>query len=177
MSGLSRGCRTCCQKQQNKIQPANKKASANFSGAKIRGAHFPAGGIFQAASLVSGLVGQHLPFTFSSRSVQPVNRQMLFCSFCFPDAKTRGAYFSASKTIASGLTGQHLPLSILFSYQSHNLQQDNSFLSGRQPADSLLSYFFTEPNASPRPPAHSFRAPAGQHLPPPFFPYRPHNLQ
>ena len=55
---------------------------------------------------------------------------MLFCSFCFPDAKTRGAYFSASKTIASGLTGQHLPLSILFSYQSHNLQQDNSFLSG-----------------------------------------------
>lgn len=57
MSGLSRGCRTCCQKQQNKIQPANKKASANFSGAKIRGAHFPAGGIF-----VSGLAGQHIPF-------------------------------------------------------------------------------------------------------------------
>ncbi len=57
MSGLSRGCRTCCQKQQNKIQPANKKASANFSGAQIRGAHFPAGGIF-----VSGLAGQHIPF-------------------------------------------------------------------------------------------------------------------
>lgn len=42
----------------------------------------------------------------------------------------------------------------------------------RQPADSLLSYFFTESNAS-RPPAHSLPAPAGQHLPPPFFPYRP----
>lgn len=36
--------------------------------------------------------------------------------------------FSASKTIASGLTGQYLP--ILFSYQSYNLQQDNSFHSG-----------------------------------------------
>lgn len=44
-------------KKQNKIQPANKKASANFSGAQIRGAHFPAGGIF-----VSGLAGQHIPF-------------------------------------------------------------------------------------------------------------------
>ena len=40
-------------KKQNKIQPANKKASANFSGAKIRSAHFSAGGIF-----VSGLAGQ-----------------------------------------------------------------------------------------------------------------------
>lgn len=182
MSGLSRGCRTCCQKQQNKIQPANKKASANFSGAKIRGAHFPAGGIFQAASLFPGWSASisHLhsvPFTFSSRSVQPVNRQMLFCSFCFPDAKTRGAYFSASKTIASGLTGQHLPLSILFSYQSHNLQQDNSFLSGASRPTPSCPTSLQSPTPPPPTTSTFLPAPAGQHLPPPFFPYRPHNLQ
>lgn len=107
--------------------------------------------------MVSGLVGQHLPFTFSSRSVQPVNRQMLFCSFCFPDAKTRGAYFSASKTIASGLTGQHLPLSILFSYQSHNLQQDNSFLSGAsRPTPSCPTSL-----QSPTPPPDHQHIPSG----------------
>lgn len=37
--------------------------------------------------------GQHLPFPFTSHSGQPVNRKILFCSFGFPDAKTRGAYF------------------------------------------------------------------------------------
>lgn len=176
MSGLSRGCRTCCQKQQNKIQPANKKSKREFFRRENTRCTFSSRRHLSGGIFVSGLVGQHLPFTFSSRSVQPVNRQMLFCSFCFPDAKTRGAYFSASKTIASGLTGQHLPLSILFSYQSHNLQQDNSFLSGAsRPIPSCPTSL-----QSPTPPPTTstfLPAPAGQHLPPPFFPYRPHNLQ
>ena len=30
MSGLSRKCRTCCRKQQNKIQPANRKSKREF---------------------------------------------------------------------------------------------------------------------------------------------------
>lgn len=86
---------------------------------------------------------------------------MLFCSFCFPDAKTRGAYFSASKTIASGLTGQHLPLSILFSYQSHNLQQDNSFLSGAsRPTPSCPTSL-----QSPTPPPDHQHIPSGASRP------------
>lgn len=86
---------------------------------------------------------------------------MLFCSFCFPDAKTRGAYFSASKTIASGLTGQHLPLSILFSYQSHNLQQDNSFLSGAsRPTPSCPTFL-----QSPTPPPDHQHIPSGASRP------------
>lgn len=62
-----------------------------------------------SAHSFSAPAGQHLPFPFTSHSGQPVNRQMLFCSFGFPDAKTRGAYLAASKTIVSGLAGQHLP--------------------------------------------------------------------
>lgn len=168
MSGLSREFRTCCRKQQNKIQPANKKKQARIFQARKYEVH-----IFQqAASLFpswpvsspephasrpsahsfSAPAGQHLPFPFTSHSGQPVNRQMLFCSFGFPDAKTRGAYLAASKTIVSGLAGQYLPLQILLQPPTRQLIPFR-----RQPADSLLSYFFTEPNASPRPPAHSFR--------------------
>lgn len=157
MSGLSRGCRTCCQKQQNKIQPANKKASANFSGAKIRGAHFPAGGIF-----VSGLAGkrpraQRFPaactFLFgTNRPKSPVYIQQpqrptrqspnaFFCSFGFQDAKTRGAYF--------------------FSIQSHRFRLGRPISPAANP--------ITTSNKT----THSLPAPAGQHLPPPFFSYRP----
>ena len=133
--GLSRGFRTCCRKQQNKIQPANKKASANFSDVKTRGAHFPAGGIFvsgltgqqpraqcfpTASTFLPVPTGQHLPFPFTSHSGQPVNRQMLFAASVFQTRKHEVHIFSASKTIASGLTGQYLP--ILFSYQPYNLQ-------------------------------------------------------
>lgn len=161
MSGLSRGCRTCCQKQQNKIQPANKKSKREFFRRENTRCTFSSRRHLSGGIFVSGLVGQHLPFTFSSRSVQPVNRQMLFCSFCFPDAKTRGAYFSASKTIASGLTGQHLPLSILFSYQSHNLQQDNSFLSGAsRPIPSCPTSL-----QSPTPPPDHQHIPSGASRP------------
>ena len=138
MSGLSRGCRTCCQKQQNKIQPANKKSKREFFRRENTRCTFSSRRHLSGGIFVSGLVGQHLPFTFSSRSVQPVNRQMLFCSFCFPDAKTRGAYFSASKTIASGLNKT-----------THSFPAP----AGRFPPVLLLY----RAQRLPRPPAHSFR--------------------
>ena len=52
-----------------------------------------------------------------------------FCSFGFPDTKTRGAYFFSIQNHCFRLD-QYLPLQILFSYQPHNIQQDNSFPSG-----------------------------------------------
>ena len=121
-----------------------KKASANFSGAKTRCAHFPAGGIF-----VSGLAGQQprvqrfpAACTFPSGANRPTSsisihqpqrptRQSpnaFFVASVFQTRKHEVHIFSASKTIASDLTGQYLP--ILFSYQPYNLQQDNSFHSG-----------------------------------------------
>ena len=166
-----------------------KKASANFSGAKTRCAHFPAGGIF-----VSGLAGQQprvqrfpAACTFPSGANRPTSSISIhqpqrltsqspnaFCSFGFPDAKTRGAYFFSIQNHCFRLD-RPISANPLFipAIQSPTRQ----FISfRRQPADSLLSYFFAEPHAS-RPPAHSLPAPAGQHLPPPFFPYRPHNPQ
>lgn len=153
MSGLSREFRTCCRKQQNKIQPANKKKQARIFQARKYEVH-----IFQqAASLFpswpvsspephasrpsahsfSAPAGQHLPFPFTSHSGQPVNRQMLFCSFGFPDAKTRGAYLAASKTIVSGLAGQYLPLQILLQPPTRQLI---SFR--RQPANTSRHHSF-----------------------------------
>lgn len=86
--------------------------------------------------------GQNLPFTFSSRSGQSVNRQMLFfCSFGFQDAKTRGAYF--------------------FSIQSHRFRLGRPISPAANP--------ITTSNKT----THSLPAPAGQHLQPPFFSYRP----
>lgn len=153
MSGLSREFRTCCRKQQNKIQPANKKKQARIFQARKYEVH-----IFQqAASLFpswpvsspephasrpsahsfSAPAGQHLPFPFTSHSGQPVNRQMLFCSFGFPDAKTRGTYLAASKTIVSGLAGQYLPLQILLQPPTRQLI---SFR--RQPANTSRHHSF-----------------------------------
>ena len=134
-----------------------EKASANFSGAKIRSAHFPAGGIF-----VSGLAGkrpraQRFPaactFLFgTNRPKSPVYIQQpqrptrqspnaFFCSFGFQDAKTRGAYF--------------------FSIQSHRFRLGRPISPAANP--------ITTSNKT----THSLPAPAGQHLPPPFFSYRP----
>lgn len=124
-----------------------------------------------SAHSFSAPAGPNLPFTFSSRSGQPVNRQMLFAASVFQTRKHEVHIFSASKTIASGLAGQYLPLPILLQPPTRQLIPFR-----RQPADSLLSYFFTEPYAS-RPSAHSLPAPAGHYFPPPFFPYRPHNPQ
>lgn len=156
MSGLSRGCRTCCQKQQNKIQPANKKASANFSGAKIRGAHFPAGGIFQAASLFPGWSASishlHSAAAASNPSIAKCFLQLLFSR----RENTRCIFFSIQNhcfRLDRPTSPTVNPLFIPVPQPS--TRQLIPFR--RQPADSLLSYFFTEPNASPRPPAHSFR--------------------
>lgn len=97
-----------------------------------------------------------------------------FCSFGFPDAKTRGAYFFSIQNHCFRLDR---PISANPLFISAIQSPTRQFIPfRRQPADSLLSYFFAEPHAS-RPPAHSLPAPAGQHLPPPFFPYRPHNPQ
>lgn len=90
-----------------------------------------------SAHSFSAPAGQHLPFPFTSHSGQPVNRQMLFCSFGFPDAKTRGAYLAASKTIVSGLAGQYLPLQILLQPPTRQLI---SFR--RQPANTSRHHSF-----------------------------------
>ena len=89
----------------------------------------------------SAPTGQKPPFTFSSRSGQPVNRQMLFfAASVFKTRKHEVHIFSASKAIVSGLAGQ-------------------------SPAANPI----TTSNKT----THSLPAPAGQHLPPPFFSYRP----
>lgn len=93
----------------------------------------------------SAPAGQHLPFPFTSHSGQPVNRKILFCSFGFPDAKTRGAYFFSIQNHRFRL-GRPISANPLF---IPAIQSPTQFISfRRQPADSLLSYFFTEPNAS-----------------------------
>ena len=144
------------ESSRTKFSWQTKKASANFSGAKRRGAHFPAGGILfpvwpasgpepnvsrPPAHSFSAPAGQNLPFTFSSRSGQPVNRQMLFAASVFQTRKHEVYIFSASKTIASGLTGQYLPLPILFPYQPYNLNKTAHFIpapAGRLPPVLLL---------------------------------------
>lgn len=158
MSGLSRGCRTCCQKQQNKIQPANKKASANFSGAKRKyEVH-----IFQQEASFR----RHLCFRVG-RPASPIYIQQ-------PQRPTRQSPNAFLQLLFSRRENTRC---IFFSIQNHCFRLDRPtsptvnplFIPvpqpstrqlipfRRQPADSLLSYFFTEPNASPRPPAHSFR--------------------
>lgn len=152
MSGLSRECRTCCRKSRIKFSRQTKKQARIFQARKYEVHIFQ-----QAASLFpswpvsspephasrpsahsfSAPAGQHLPFPFTSHSGQPVNRQMLFCSFGFPDAKTRGTYLAASKTIVSGLAGQYLPLQILLQPPTRQLI---SFR--RQPANTSRHHSF-----------------------------------
>lgn len=189
MFGLSRGFRTCCRKQQNKIQPANKKSKREFfrrentrcTFSSRRHLCFRIGRPAAQSPMLSDR--QHIPSgasrPTSSISIHQPQRPTsqspnAFCSFGFPDAKTRGAYFFSIQNHCFRLD-RPISANPLFipAIQSPTRQ----FISfRRQPADSLLSYFFTEPHTS-RPPAHSLPAPAGQHLPPPFFPYRPHNPQ
>lgn len=99
----------------------------------------------------SAPTGQKLPFTFSSRSGQPVNRQMLFfAASVFKTRKHEVHIFSASKAIVSGLAGQYLPLPILlqpptrqltpFRRQPANTSRRPSFHTGPhnpQPTNSL----------------------------------------
>lgn len=161
MSGLSREFRTCCRKQQNKIQPANKKKQARIFQARKYEVH-----IFQqAASLFpswpvsspephasrpsahsfSAPAGQHLPFPFTSHSGQPVNRQMLFLQLRFSRRENTRCVFG--------------------SIQNHR------FRLGR-PIPPVANPITTSNKTT-----HFIPAPAGQYLPPPFFPYRPHNPQ
>lgn len=102
-----------------------------------------------SAHSFSAPAGQHLPFPFTSHSGQPVNRQMLFCSFGFPDAKTRGAYLAASKTIVSGLAGQYLPLQILL----------------QPPTRQLISFRRQPANTSRRPSSHTGPQSSASQLP------------
>lgn len=116
-----------------------EKASANFSGAKIRSAHFPAGGIF-----VSGLAGQRprvqrfpdaCTFLFgasrptSSISIHQPQRptrqsQNTFLQLRFSRREnTRCIFFQHPKPSLPAW-----PANICQSY--YNLQQDNSFPSG-----------------------------------------------
>lgn len=97
----------------------------------------------------SAPTGQNLPFTFSSRSGQPVNCQMLFfAASVFKTLKHEVHIFSASKAIVSGLAGQYLPLPILlqpptrqlipFRRQPANISRRPSFHTGPQSSASQL---------------------------------------
>lgn len=142
MSGLSRECRTCCRKQQNKIQPANKKKQARIFQARKYEVHifqqaaslfpaWPASGPESNASRTpahsfSAPAGQNLPFTFSSRSCQSVNRQMLFLQLRFPRREnTRCIFFQHPKPSFPAW-----PANTSRCKSYYNLQQDNSFHSG-----------------------------------------------
>lgn len=145
------------ESSRTKFSQQAEKVSANFPDAKTRSAYFPTGGIF-----VSGLAGQQSrasrfpaasTFLFgTNRPKSPVYIQQpqrptrqspnaFFCSFGFPDAKTRGAYF--------------------FSIQSHRFRLGRPISPAANP--------ITTSNKT----THSLPAPAGQHLQPPFFSYRP----
>lgn len=102
------------------------------------------------------------------------SRQTEKASANFSDAKTRGAYFFSIQNHRFRLDRPISPNPLFIPAIQSPTRQFISFR--RQPADSLLSYFFTEPYAS-RPSAHSLPAPAGQYFPPPFFSYRPYNPQ
>lgn len=110
----------------------------------------------------------------AAAAANPSIAKCLFCSFGFQDAKTRGAYFFSIQNHRFRLDRPISPNPLFIPVIQSPTRQFISFR--RQPADSLLSYFFTEPYAS-RPSAHSLPAPAGHYFPPPFFPYRPHNPQ
>ena len=95
-----------------------------------------------SAHSFSAPAGPNLPFTFSSRSGQPVNRQMLFAASVFQTRKHEVHIFSASKTIASGLAGQYLPLPILLQPPTRQLIPFR-----RQPANSFRRIsFHTSPH-------------------------------
>lgn len=154
MSGLSRECRTCCRKQQNKIQPANKKKQARIFQARKYEVHifqqaaslfpaWPASGPEPNASRTpahsfSAPAGQNLPFTFSSRSCQSVNRQMLFLQLRFPRREnTRCIFFQHPKPSFPAW-----PANTSRCKSYYNLQQDNSFHSGASrpiPPATILS--------------------------------------
>lgn len=110
----------------------------------------------------------------AAAAANPSIAKCLFCSFGFQDAKTRGAYFFSIQNHRFRLDRPISPNPLFIPVIQSPTRQFISFR--HQPADSLLSYFFTEPYAS-RPSAHSLPAPAGHYFPPPFFPYRPHNPQ
>lgn len=74
----------------------------------------------------SAPTGQNLPFTFSSRSGQPVNRQMLFLQLRFSRREnTRCIFFQHPKPSFPAW-----PANISRCQSYYNLQQDNSFPSG-----------------------------------------------
>lgn len=156
MFGLSRGCRTCYQKQQNKIQSASRKSKREFSRRENTKCTFSSRRHLcfrlgrSAAQNPTLPDHQHIPFRrqpanifhfhSSATAANPSIAKYFFAASVFQTRKHEVHIFSASKTIASGLTGQYLP--ILFSYQPYNLQQDNSFHSGASrpiPPATILS--------------------------------------
>ena len=154
MFGLSKGCRTCCRKQQNKIQPASRKSKREF---------------FRR---------ENTKCTFSSRR-----------HLCF----RLGRQAAQSPTLPGRL---HIP----FRHQPAKISRLHSAAAAANPSiakcfflqlrfsrrENTRCIFFQHPKRLGRPisPAanpittsnkttHSLPAPAGQHLQPPFFSYRP----
>lgn len=156
MSGLSRECRTCCRKSRIKFSRQTKKQARIFQARKYE-VH-----IFQQEASFR----RHLCFRVG-RPASPIYIQQ-------PQRPTRQSPNAFLQLLFSRRENTRC---IFFSIQNHCFRLDRPtsptvnplFIPvpqpstrqlipfRRQPADSLLSYFFTEPNASPRPPAYSFR--------------------
>lgn len=145
------------ESSRTKFSQQAEKVSANFPDAKTRSAYFPAGGIF-----VSGLAGQ----------------------------QSRASRFPAASTFLFGTNRPKSPVYIQ-QPQRPTRQSPNAFFCsfGFQDAKTRGAYFFSiqshrfrlsrpiSPAANPittsNKTTHSLPAPAGQHLQPPFFSYRP----
>lgn len=93
----------------------------------------------------SAPAGQNLPFTFSSRSCQSVNRQMLFLQLRFPRREnTRCIFFQHPKPSFPAW-----PANTSRCKSYYNLQQDNSFHSGAsRPIPPATILFIPAPQSS-----------------------------
>ena len=150
MSGLSREFRTCCRKQQNKIQPANKKKQARIFQARKYEVH-----IFQqAASLFPSWPvsspepdRQHILFRrqpaniFHFHSPATVaNQSIAKCFFAASVFQTRKHEVRIWQHPKPSFPAWPANTSRCKSY--YNLQQDNSFHSGASrpiPPATILS--------------------------------------
>lgn len=136
MSGLSREFRTCCRKQQNKIQPANKKKQARIFQARKYEVH-----IFQQAASLFPSWPVSSPEIFHFHSPATVaNQSIAKCFFAASVFQTRKHEVRIWQHPKPSFPAWPANTSRCKSY--YNLQQDNSFHSGASrpiPPATILS--------------------------------------
>lgn len=157
MFGLSKGCRTCCRKQQNKIQPASRKSKREFFRRENTKCTFSSRRhlcfrLGRQAAQSPTLPGRlHIPFRHQPAKISRLHsaaaaanpsiaKCFFFAASVFKTRKHEVHIFSASKAIVSGLAGQYLPLPILlqpptrqlipFRHQPANTSSRHSFHTG-----------------------------------------------